>query len=115
VSRASAAPDGALDRYEALLAHAELELELAGAAELDRLVELAPRWEQLIAALEDPPPPAAGELIERARLIHDRSRVELIRVRELLQSELAVVRRAREAAAGYGGPGPAGATLERSA
>ena len=81
--------------YEAIVAHAELELELAGDADLERLAALAPLWEELTAALPATPPPAAAVLLERAGLIHARARVELLRIRDLLSSELATVRRGR--------------------
>ena len=51
----AAALDGAgkprLSPYEALYAHAELELELAGRGDLDGLAALGERWEELVAGL----------------------------------------------------------------
>ena len=68
----AAALDGArepeLARYEDIYAHAELELELAGRGEIDSLIALDARWEELIAGLPVQPPPAAAELLQRARL-----------------------------------------------
>jgi hypothetical protein len=90
--------------YEALLAHAEVELELAGSGDIERLAALAPLWQQLIAALPAGPPSGAAELIERATLMHERTRVELLRVRDALLAEMATVRRARETATGYARP-----------
>lgn len=88
--------------YEALHEHVELELELAGRGELARLQELGARWEQLVAELPASPPPAAAELIENARLMHARTRIELERLRDALLAELATAKRSRRAADGYG-------------
>jgi hypothetical protein len=101
--------------YRAILEHAELELELAGRAELEQLHALAQRWQELTRGLPSPPPPAAAVLIERATLIGERTRIELERVQELLLSELETVRRARAAADGYGKRLAARPALERSA
>jgi hypothetical protein len=90
-----------LARYEAIHAHAELELELAGRGEIEGLVVLGARWEQLIAGLPASPPAAAGELLERAQLIHERTRIELIRLRDALMGDLATTTRSRRAADGY--------------
>jgi hypothetical protein len=92
-----------LERYRAIHAHAELELELAGRADLDGLIELNARWEELIGGLPARPPAAAAALIERAQLMHDRTRIELIRLREAMHVEIATTGRARRAADGYGG------------
>jgi len=114
----TARPAAEADRlapYEAILEHAEHELELAGRAELEQLRALAPRWQELIDELPSPAPPAAAGLLERATLIHERTRIELIRVRELLLAEMATVRHARAAAEGYGRRPDARPALERSA
>jgi hypothetical protein len=89
--------------YEALCEHAELELELAGRGELDGLIALGARWAELTHDLPGPPPAAAAPLLERARLMHERTRVELIRMRDGLLSDLATTTRARRAAGGYAG------------
>jgi hypothetical protein len=94
---------GSLARYEAIHEHAELELELAGRGELDRLLELGQRWEELTAGLPSRPPAAAGPLIQRAQLIHERTRIELIRLREALLVDVATSTRAKRAADGYAG------------
>jgi hypothetical protein len=92
-----------LELYRALHRHAELELELAGRAEIDELAALGERWQQLIAELPVRPPAQAAALLEQAQLIHERTRIELIRLREALLSELAGTARARRTADGYGG------------
>jgi hypothetical protein len=105
----------ALGPYEALLAHAERELELAGNGDIHQLGTMAARWEQLTAALPPRPPAAAAGLLERAALMHERTRVELLRVREAVLAELESVRRARRAAEGYAPASPLRATVDRSA
>lgn len=105
----------ALQRYEAIYEHAELELELAGRAELERLSELRGRWEGLIAGLPAQPPPEAASLLERAQLIHERTSIELVRLRDTLMSELQTTTRARRTAEGYGGQLRRGPRLDRSA
>jgi hypothetical protein len=92
-----------LRAYEALHEHAELELELAGSGALERMHALGAHWEELLAGVPDQPPPAAAALLERAQLIHERTCVELARVREALLADLATVKRARRAADGYAG------------
>jgi hypothetical protein len=103
VSPRGAAAEPSLRAYEAIYAHAELELELAGRGEVERLGELQGRWEELAAALPDTPPPAAAGLLERARLMHERTRIELSRLRDLLLAEMAKAGRARRTADGYAG------------
>ncbi|MGA7704130.1 MAG: hypothetical protein WB998_04465, partial [Solirubrobacteraceae bacterium] len=63
--------------YEAIHEHAERELELAGRGEIERLEELGARWEQLTEDLPARPPAQALALLERAKLIHERTRIEL--------------------------------------
>ena len=77
-----------LARYEAIYAHAELELQLAGRGEIESLIALDARWEELVAGLPEQPPPAAVELLQRARLMHERTGIELCRLRESLLGEL---------------------------
>ncbi len=103
------------DPYAALLAHAEHELELAGRGELARLTQLAERWEGLVAACPETPPRGAADLLTRATLIHERTRVELLRMRAELLAELGAVRTARAAARGYGLQAGPTLRLERSA
>jgi hypothetical protein len=107
--------DPSLRPYEAIHEHAELELELAGKGEIERLSALDARWEELIAGLPAKPPAAAGELLERTRVMHERARVELIRLRDAILAELATTRRARRAADGYAGQLRPRPRLDRSA
>ncbi|MGO9762985.1 MAG: hypothetical protein ACLP1Q_17170 [Solirubrobacteraceae bacterium] len=107
--------ENALLPYEAIRAHAELELELAGSGEIDRLAALGARWDELIAGLPAQPPAAAAELIVRARLIHERTRIELSRLRENLLTELATATRTRRTADGYAGQLRRRPRLDRSA
>jgi hypothetical protein len=102
VSQVSIA-DVSLGPYEALNEHAELELELAGRGEIERLTELRTRWEDLVHELPARPVVAAAPLLERAQLIHRRTRIELLRLREALLQEIAKTAQARRAADGYGG------------
>lgn len=104
-----------LDPYRAVLEHAEHELTLAGKAEIDELVALGARWEQLIATLPRTPPAAAADLLERAALIHERTRIELIRLREAVLAEHSAASNARRAAVGYGGEHARSQRLDRSA
>jgi len=102
----SAAGDGhpvPLARYEAIKQHADLELELAGRGEVERLLELSGSWDALIAGLPEQPPAAAAALLETATLIHERTRIDLIRLREAVLAELGETRRAVRAARGYAG------------
>jgi hypothetical protein len=104
-----------LARYEAIHAHAELELELAGRGEIESLAALGGRWEELIAGLPAQPPAAAADLLRRAQLIHERTRVELSRLQEALLGELTTATRARRTADGYAGQLPRRPRLDRSA
>ena len=110
------APDASLRRYEAIAEHAELELEFAGRGEVERVAEMAARWEELVAGLPETPPPAAAPLIERARLMHERTQIDLIRLRDALLADLAATKQASRAASGYAGTLPGGLThIDRSA
>jgi hypothetical protein len=101
--------------YEAIRAHAELELELAGRGELAQLSELGPRWDELIAGLPARPPVAAAELLQRAHLIHERTRIELSRLRDVLLTEIATATRSRRTANAYSGQLRRRPRLDRSA
>jgi hypothetical protein len=89
--------------YEALAEHAELELELAGRGDVARLAALGERWEELTRELPARPPAAVAPLLSRAQLIHQRTRIELIRLREALLAEIATTAHARRTADGYAG------------
>jgi hypothetical protein len=101
--------------YETLHEHAELELELVGRGEIERLRALGERWEQLTRDLPARPPEAAAPLLRQARLIHERTRIELIRLRESLLAEIGASARARRAADGYAGQLARRPRLDRSA
>jgi hypothetical protein len=89
--------------YELLHEHAERELALAGSGDVEGLLALGARWRELISVLPEQPPPAAAQLLERAWLIHERTSVELMRLREGLLADLASTGRAKRAASGYAG------------
>jgi hypothetical protein len=111
-----AAPaDSSLAPYEAILEHAELELELAGAGDVAGLTALGGRWEALARELPPQPPTAAGSLLAQATLMHERSRIELLRLREELLADLARTKHARRTAAGYAGQLQRRPRLDRSA
>ena len=109
--------DAELEPYAAIAAHAELELELAGRGELTELAGLEGRWEELVGDLPEHPPPAAAPVLTRARLIHERTRIELLRLREALLRDVASAAQAKRTAAGYAGAGgrPSAPALDRSA
>lgn len=104
-----------LARYEAIHEHTELELEALGRGDLEALATLADRWEDLTHDLPSHPPAAAAAPLRAARLVHERTRVELIRRREVLLLDIATSTRARRAAEGYAGALPRRAHLDRSA
>lgn len=101
--------------YEAICEHAELELELAGRGELDSLVALGARWQELAASLPERPPAAAAELLERAQLIHQRTHIELVRMRDALLAQASTAARARRTADGYAGQVRARPRVDRTA
>ncbi|MGD0455882.1 MAG: hypothetical protein ABSB69_20030, partial [Solirubrobacteraceae bacterium] len=76
---------------------------------------LGARWDELIAGLPARPPAAAAELLERAGLVHERTRIELIRLREALLQEVSTATRARRASDGYAGQLRRRPRLNRSA
>ncbi len=104
-----------LERYRAIYEHAELELEAAGRGEIAGVAALGTRWDELIAGLPLQPPAVAAELLECARLIHERTRIELIRLRQAVLSELSTTTRARRASDGYAGQLRRRPRLDRSA
>ncbi len=115
---APSTPHGApteLDRYIAIQAFAELELELAGRGEVEELVSHTAGWDALTADLPPDPPPAARSLLESATLLHERARIELLRIREALLSELAEVGHVSRAAHGYAPSADRRPRVDRSA
>jgi hypothetical protein len=92
--------------YEAIREHAELELEMAGRGEVERLLALGERWGEMTSELPVSLPVAAAPLLRQARLIHERTRIELIRLRESLLAEIGTSARARRAADAYVGQLP---------
>jgi hypothetical protein len=114
-SELHADPESLMRRYEAIHAQAALELELAGRGEIERLAELAQCWQKLTEDLPATPPIAAAALLRRARLIHERTRIELERLRSVLLDDLAATKRARRTAGGYAGQLPKRPRLDRSA
>lgn len=104
-----------MNPYEAIHEHAELELELAGRGEVERLLALGERWGELTGDLPASPPAVAATLLREARLIHERTRVELIRLRESLLAEIGASMRARRAVEGYAGQLSRRPRLDRSA
>ena len=107
-------PHAELAPYEAIAAHAELELELAGNGRLTELAGLAERWDALIAGLPERPPAGAVPVLSRARLIHERTRIELLRLRDGLLEDIAGAARAKRTADGYAGA-PSAPALDRRA
>ncbi len=105
----------ALGRYEAICEHAELELELASRGEVEQLAALGAHWDELVAGLPAQAPQAAADLLERAALVHERTRVELMRLREKLLAEVSGTTRARRASDGYAGQLRRRPRLDRSA
>lgn len=93
--------------YAAILAHAELELELAGRGELTELAALGERWDELVAGLPARPPDGAVPVLANARLIHERTRIELLRLRDSLLRDVTSAAQAKRTAAGYAGAGSA--------
>jgi hypothetical protein len=115
VSSPSSIDSDVLAPYRAIIEHAEMELELAGNGDVEGLAALAGHWDELVAGLPATPPGNAGQLLERAQLLHERTRVELIRLRDTLLADFATARRAQRTAAGYGEAHAAGRRLNRSA
>ncbi len=111
---AAASHSAELAPYEAIMAHAELELELAGRGDLEALTALGEEWQALTAQAPPAPPGAAADLLMRATLIHERTRVELLRLRDALLLDLDTTRRARRTADGYASNAPRPPRVDRS-
>ncbi len=108
---------GAVAPYEALLAHAELELQLAAGGRVDELGGLASRWDELVAELPPHPPASAAPVLARARLVHERTRIELLRLRDGLLDDLTAAAQAKRTAEGYAvaAARPVASALDRTA
>jgi hypothetical protein len=104
-----------LDPYMAILELAERELELAGNGEIDDLGLLSAQWGPLTSELPAQPPPAARPLLERATHVHERTHIELLRLREALLCDLQTTAQASRAAHGYAAQARRSRRLERSA
>jgi hypothetical protein len=115
VSHAPGGDEPLLSAYRELLALSELELELAGRGEIDALDALGARWQELRAALPATAPAKVAPILSRARVLHERTRVELLRVHEQLLAEAATAGRARRTAQGYGSELQARVRVEASA
>lgn len=93
--------DATLDPYAAILELSERELELAGMGRIDDMHALGEEWRALVAQLPAQPPLEARPLLERAALAHERTHVELLRLREAMLCDLRATARASRAAHGY--------------
>jgi hypothetical protein len=89
------------DRYLAIQKFAELELELAGKGDIDGLESLGAEWEALTSGLPDRPPSTMRPLLERAMLMHERTRIELLRIRDALVADLSTTGQLARVAHGY--------------
>jgi hypothetical protein len=93
--------DPSTEPYEALASLIERQLQYVGERRFDELRSLDLIRDELLNALPDTPPTAAGEALERCSRLHKRVEIELLRVREMLLLELSVVQRSQRAAHGY--------------
>jgi hypothetical protein len=93
--------EGTLDPYAAILELSERELELAGMGRIDDLHALGEEWRALVAELPARPPEAARPYLERAALVHERTHIELLRLREAMLCDMRTTARASRAAHGY--------------
>jgi hypothetical protein len=98
MSESEAAP------YEALTELIEHELELAGAGRFEELAEATIARIQLAGTLPHTPPASAREPLERADILQQRLKIEVLRGREAVLAALADVERAKRAARGYAPP-----------
>jgi hypothetical protein len=95
------AADATLDPYAAILELSERELELAGMGRIDDMQALGEEWRALVAQLPAEPPKQARPLLERAALAHERTHIELLRLREAMLCDLRTTARASRTAHGY--------------
>jgi len=89
--------------YEAIVALAERELELAADGAYAEMAQLAAQRDQLLAILPVPAPPAARDALTRALLIQRRVTIELLRRREQVLLSARRVELQKRTARGYGG------------
>jgi hypothetical protein len=90
-----------LDPYTAILELSERELELAGMGRIDDLHALGEEWRALVGQLPAQPPPQARPLLERAALAHERTHIELLRLREAMLCDMRTTAQASRVAHGY--------------
>jgi hypothetical protein len=97
------APPNAVETapYERLARMIEHELELVGQGRFDELKAAVEHRGEVLAALPIPGPPAAGPVLERARLLHERLVIDTLRAREDLERSMAKLAQVRRAAQGY--------------
>lgn len=93
--------DATLDPYAAILELSERELELAGMGRIDDMHALGEEWRALVAQLPATPPLEARPLLERAALAHERTHIELLRLREAMLCDVRTTARASRVAHGY--------------
>src|SRR5262249_32981447 len=90
--------------YEALTELIEHELELAGAGRFSELAEATIARIELVKTLPHTPPSCARESLERASVLQQRLKIEVLRGRGAVLAALADVERAKRAARGYAPP-----------
>jgi hypothetical protein len=90
-----------LDPYAAILELTERELQLAGMGRVEDLHALGAEWRALVAQLPARPADAARPLLERAALMHERTHIELLRLREAMLCDMRTTAQASRAAHGY--------------
>jgi hypothetical protein len=101
MSAAMTGADPTLDPYAAILELSKRELALAGMGRIDDLHALSAEWRALVATLPQRPPDAARPLLERAARVHERTHLELLRLREAMLCDMRTTARASRAAHGY--------------
>ena len=87
--------------YLHLIELIERDLALAGAGRFEELVAANSEREAFVRTLPPTPPPQARDLLERASLIQQRLKIELLRGRDELMHKTAQVERGRQTARGY--------------
>jgi hypothetical protein len=87
--------------YEALASLLERELQLVSERNFDELAEIRRVQDALQSSLPATPPAVAAATLYRCVQLHKRVEIELLRVREVLLSELGRVQHGQRAASGY--------------